>query len=157
MEMVLAIVIIGVALAGVLSPILTSVRGSADPMIRKQMLAVAEEMMEEVLLKPYAVSGTAPTDFSVKSCGVAALREAFDDVSDYGGNLASNYIGYQTTGICDIDGTAVTGLETYDVAVTVNPTASLGSLSSNVKKVTVTVTHGSDSVVLIGWRTDYAS
>lgn len=138
-EMVIAIVIISVGLAGVLLAFNTTVKSSADPLIHKQMLAVAEEMMEEILLKPYALaSGT------ISGCN----RASADDVSDYAGYNQS---------VCDIDGTAVTGLSGYTVSVAVDPAASLGTLSSNVKKVTVTVTHGGESLILVGWRTDYAS
>ena len=53
-EMVIAIVILGVGLAGVLLAFSTVTRGSADPVVTQQMLAIAEEMLEEIQLKPYA-------------------------------------------------------------------------------------------------------
>jgi MSHA pilin protein MshD len=57
--MIVAIVILGVGLAGVLTAFSTTVKSSADPMLNKQMLAIAEGMLEEILLKPYAAgSGT---------------------------------------------------------------------------------------------------
>lgn len=150
-EMVLAIVIISVGLAGVLLAFNTAVKSSADPLIDKQMLAAAEEMIEEVLLKPYAVSGTAPSN-SPKKCDVSPLpsREAFDDVSDYDG--------YQTTGVCTIEGALVTGLGGYSVKVKVEPSAGLTGITvSNAKKVTVTVEHGAtEALTLVGWRTWYA-
>ena len=138
-EMVIAIVIIGVGLAGVLMVFDITVKSSADPLIHKQMLAIAEEMMEEILLKPYT-----PGSGTISGCN----RAAADDVSDYAG---------YSQPICDIDGTAVAGLSGYTVAVAVNSSASLATLSSSVKKITVTVARGGDSLVLIGWRTDYAS
>ena len=149
-EMIVAVMIIGVGLAGVLTAFSTTVRSSADPLLHKQMFAVAEEMMEEILLKPFAVTGTAPTN-SATSCGTAAAsRTAFDDVADYDN--------YQTAGICDIDGAAVAGLDGYGVKVSIDATASLGGLSGGiVKKVTVVVTHGGESFSLVGWRTNYAS
>lgn len=153
-EMIIAVVIIGVGLAGVLSAFQTNVQSGADPMIRKQMLAVAEGMMEEILLKPYAVTGVAPTN-SATACGAAAaIRNAFDDVSDYHG--------YQTTGICDIDGDAVVGLADYNVAVTVAVNTAVavdltGLPIGAVKTITVTVTRGGETMTLTGWRTSYAS
>jgi len=60
-ELILAIVVIGVGLAGVLAAFQVAVRGSADPMIQKQMVAIAEEMVEEISLRPFAAtSNTAP-------------------------------------------------------------------------------------------------
>jgi MSHA pilin protein MshD len=149
-EMIIAIVIIGIGLAGVLLAFDTTVKSSADPLLHKQMLAAAEEMMEEVLLKPYAVSGTAPTN-SATTCGTAgAARAAFDDVSDYHN--------YQTTGICTIDGVAVAGLSGYSIRVSIDAAASLGGLAGGtVKKVTVAVSRGGETLTLTGWRTNYAS
>lgn len=151
-EMIVAIVIISVGLAGVLSAFNVNVRSSADPLLRKQMLAVAEEMMEEILLKPFAISGAAPANALV-ACGVAgAVRAGFDDVRDYSG--------YGTTGICDIDGAAVAGLANYNVSVLVaNPAlpADFGGLPvADVLRVTVTVTLNADTLTLVGWRTNYA-
>lgn len=141
-EMIIAIVIISVGLAGVLLAFTTAVKSSADPLIHKQMLAIAEEMMEEVLLKPYAVGpGT------ISGCD----RHNADDVSDYNG---------YNQPVCDISGTAIfSPSTTYTVTVAVVPAGDLGALSSsNVKKVTVTVNHGSsDALTLVGWRTWYAS
>ena len=148
-EMIVAIVVIGVGLAGVIVAFTTTVRSSADPLIRKQMLSIAEEMLEEALLKPFAVSGTAPGNVLVACGTAAAARSAFDDVSDYNG--------YATNGICDIDGAAVTGLSAYNLRVAVNAAASLGDVAGgNVKQVTVTVTHGAESLTLDGWRAGYA-
>lgn len=149
-EMLIAIVIISVGLAGVLMAFNVAVKSSADPLVHKQMLSVAEEMMEEVLLKPFAANGTAPTN-SLSGCGGAPARRAdFDDVADYHN--------YQTTGICDIDGATVAGLETYSVQVTVDAAATLGAIGGgSVMKVTVVVSHGADSITLVGWRTNYAA
>jgi len=149
--MIIAIVIIGVGLAGVLTAFSINVKSSADPLIHKQMLAVAEEMMEEILLKPFVdpEGDAAPTNTAI-SCGVAASRAAFDDVSDYHD--------YETTGICDIDGTTVDGLGNYNLKVTIDAAASLGTLSGGaVKKVTIVVTHGGETISLVGWRTNYAA
>lgn len=149
-EMIVTVVVVGVGLAGVLAAYTNTVRASADPLIHKQMLAVAEEMMEEVLLKPFATTGAAPVNAPVVCGAAGANRTTFDDVSDYHN--------YQTSGICDIDGVAVAGLDSYKLSVVVDAAAVLGGLPGGAtKKVTVTVTHGAEAVSLIGWRTDYAS
>lgn len=143
-EMIVAIVIISVGLAGVLSAFTTTVRSSADPMVRKQQMAVAEVMMEEILLKPYVDPGTAGS-IPVGSC----VRSSADDIQDY--------TAYTNRPVCDVDGTPVASLSAYSVSVTVDPTASLGGLTSDVTKITVTVSRsGTESISLIGWRTKYA-
>ncbi len=138
-EMVLAIVILGVGLSGVLIAFSTVTRGSADPVVAQQMLAIAEEMLEEIELKPYAVAAnTAPA---------ACARNTFNDVLDYNG--------YAASGICAIDGTAIPSLATYAVQVQVQGATVAGVAAA--RRIDVTVTHGSDSLTLSGWRTDFAS
>jgi MSHA pilin protein MshD len=136
-EMIIAIVVIGVGLAGVLVAFNTSVKASADPLIRKQMLAIAEEMMEEITLKPYALASG-----SISGCN----RAAADDIRDYAA---------YSQAVCDIDGTAVAGLGGYSVSVAVDPVTWQGI--ANTLRITVTVTKGGETVSLLGWRTDYAS
>ena len=139
-EMVLAVVVLGVGLAGVLIAFSTVARGSADPVVAQQMLAIAEEMMEEIQLKPYAVAAnTAPA---------ACARNTWNDVLDYNG--------YATSGqICTIDGTAIPSLAGYSVQVTV-VAATLASVGA-ARRIDVTVTRGTSSFTLTGWRTDFAS
>jgi MSHA pilin protein MshD len=140
MELILAIVIIGVGLAGVLVAFNQAVVGSVDPMLRKQMLAVAEEMMDEISLKPYApAANTAAT---------GCARNTFNDVLDYNGYNT-------TTGICDIDGATIATLSTYNVSVA----AAAGTLPNGVTalRIAVTVTHGAETFTLVGYRTDWAS
>jgi len=139
MELILAIVVIGVGLAGVLVAFNQAVFRSADPMVRKQMLAIAEEMMEEVTLKPFAVQPVVPA--------AGCARASHDDARDYNG--------YSSAGICDIDGNAIPSLATYGVTVTVT----LGALPTGVAalRVVVTVTHGpAETLTLVGYRTAWA-
>ena len=85
--------------------------------------------------------------------GDAASAHNFDDVADYAA--------YQTTGVCDIEGAAVTGLSGYNVNVSIDTADSLGGLTGAAvaRKVTVKVTRSSngESLSLVGWRTNYAA
>ena len=139
-EMIVAIVILGVGVAGVMLAFSTAARGSADPLVHQQMIAIAEEMLDEVMLKPYAPAANgAPS---------ACALDTYNVVSDYNVYATVNQV-------CAIDGTAIPALASYSVSVSV----SAGTLSgvAAAKRITVTVTHGSASVTLTGWRTDYAS
>ena len=49
-ELIFFIVIVGGALAGVLSVLNVTTKSSADPLVRKTMLAIAQALMEEVQL-----------------------------------------------------------------------------------------------------------
>jgi len=139
-EMVLAIVILGVGLAGVLLAFSTVTRASANPLVTQQMLAIAEEMLEEIELKPYAVAANAAP--------VACARNTFNDVLDYDSYTSG-------VGICTIDGTPISSLATYAVQVRVQAGTLAGVGAA--RRIDVTVTHGSDSLTLTGWRTDFAS
>src|SRR5579885_2773651 len=52
-ELVVFIVIVGVAMAGLFAAYNTITAGSADPQVRKQVLAIAESLMDEVQLMPF--------------------------------------------------------------------------------------------------------
>jgi MSHA pilin protein MshD len=145
-ELVLAIVILGIGVAALLTVFSSAARGSADPMLHKQMLAIAEEMMEEIVLKPYVVTANAVP--------AACARNTFNDVGDYNG--------YSTTvlgTICDVDGNQIAALNGYTVQITVlaDATTFAGNAVTDAKKITVTVTHGAESISLVGWRSNFAS
>jgi len=145
-EMIVFVVIVSVALAGVIMVFSNTVRTSADPVQPKQAMLVAESMLEEVLLKPFAN----PTGGYTPACPgtVAACNRAlFDDVNDYAG--------YASTGVYSLDdlGTKVPGLENYNVSVSVAPaTATATGNSIAGLRVNVTVSVGATTYTLSGYR-----
>ena len=52
-ELIMFIVIVSVALAGILLVMNVTTKGSADPLVHKQALAIAESLLEEVELMPF--------------------------------------------------------------------------------------------------------
>lgn len=135
MELILAIVVLGVGLAGVLIAFQQTTRASADPLVNRQLLAIAEGMLEEVLSRPY---GSSPATAS--SCDRSGLHK----VDDYNG---------YNQGICSVNGAAVAGLEAYTVQVSVADETLAGVPA---KRITVTARRGNDDLTLIGWRTPWA-
>lgn len=146
-ELVISIVLIGVGLAGVLIYFTTAVRGSGDPLAGKQALAVAESMLEEVMLRDFANPSGGFTGAASQ-----ANRAQFDDVSDYNG--------FATTSVYAIDdaGSAAAILANYAVSVTVTANAGtdLGLPAAEAKKITVSVSPPSgQGASLTAYRANY--
>lgn len=146
-EVVLFIVIVSVALAGVLSVFNMATQHSADPLVRKQALTVAEHMMHEILTKAYDDPGGLCTPTTMPSCraNTPADRANYNDVADYAG--------WDQTGVRDVAGTPVPGLELYRVTVTVE-NAALHNVAA-ARRIVVAVTGGNETITLTGWRTGY--
>ena len=141
-ELIMFIVIISVALAGILL-VMNRVTGhSADTLVRKQALAVAESLLEEIELQDFiAVSANSPVT-------QANRATAYHIVSDYNG--------FATTGVYKFDSTSTLILSNYDVAVTVANSA-LGAIpAASALMITVTVTDPTNQTIdVTGYRTAY--
>lgn len=140
-EMIIAMVIISTALGGVLAVLSRTAIFSASPMAAKQMSAIADGMLEEILQKPF--KGDGPTPYT--GCD----RSAFDEVSDY-----QNYTDQP---VCDITGNP--GPAGYTVSVNIVSASGAiltgGIPAGDTYQVTVTVRKGSDSYAIRGWRTNF--
>jgi MSHA pilin protein MshD len=176
-ELIVFIVIVSTALAGVLTVLNITAKSSADPMIRKQMLAVAEAILEEVMSQPFtycaptdanaatATSATTPAGCATTVQGLGAGGSAriasSDNVGDYA-NVALNPV---TT----ITGTSFPGYSATiaEVPESLGPAAATIASSAcasasdcstlNVLRISVTVSHaGADNIVLEGYRTRYS-
>ncbi|MDO9467256.1 MAG: type II secretion system protein [Thiobacillus sp.] len=167
-ELLVFIVVVGIAVSGVLSVYSLNVRSSADPMLRKQALAVAESLLEEVLAKPYTYCD--PDDANVETAsnpaGCAAVAETamgpesgetrndnltpFDNVNDYDGFTMNPIVDLGANGV---------GLNGYSATVQVeHPAVPLNGVpAGETLLVTVTVTApNNQGVSLSGYRTRYA-
>ncbi len=156
-ELVVFIVIVSLSVAGILLVMNVTTRHSADPMIQEQALLIAESYMKEILMKRFYDDDTNNVCPGPEGGG----RIAYDNVCDYNG-LNDN------SGARDQFGNAISGLERYNVAVTVTNTGvTLGPTVSQINntgvirvlRVDVTVTHDNVpdlSVPLTGYRTHYA-
>jgi MSHA pilin protein MshD len=173
-ELIMFIVIISIALVGV-QLVMNKVTGhSADTLVRKQALAIAESLLEEVELMPFTfcdpsdasaatatntagctlsqdvTSGPVPTTESRGGLlSVPLYSDPFDNVADYAGYTQSN--------ITDLAGNTYTG---YDASITVSRagTSFVGAADNGeALQITVTVTAPDKSrVVLDGYRARYA-
>ena len=176
-ELIMFIVIVSVALAGILLVMNVTTKGSADPLIHKQALAIAESLLEEVELMPFTfcdpddANASTATLAGLGAGGCAALVEnigtenevsrydaalPFDNVSDYGGfNMAAG-------ALLDVTGAAV-GPAGYSVIISVAnsgmPAAGASPAIANTEALLITVTvTGPDNVPVVveGMRTRYS-
>jgi MSHA pilin protein MshD len=144
LELILFIVIIGIALGALLSVLNITTQNSVDPLLRKQALSIAESMLEEVQLHDFANPAGGFTGAATQ-----ANRALFDDVM--------NYNGFATTGIYSADGsgTGIAGLTDYNVSVAVTPIAWL-AVANDAVQITVTVTPpNGQSLQAVGYRMNY--
>lgn len=134
------IVIITVGLVGILSVMNLTTRSSADPMIRKQAMAMAEAVLEEVLSKSYC-----DPDLVAPACGVSreASRNDYDDIEDYNGQTIAGNV---TLGAPPVLAAG------YTATVAVAAAADVSGV--NMRRVTVTVNGGGESIELFGYRAE---
>lgn len=134
-ELVISIVVIGIAASAVLGVMSTTLGRSADAMVLSQAVAIAEAYLEEISLKsfddPDGIDGE-------------GARPAFDDVNDYNG-LVDN-------GARDQFGAVLAPLTQYTVTVAVTPSAALTGVPA--QRIDVQVTYpGNGAVALTGYKT----
>lgn len=177
-ELILAIVIVGAALAGVLVVYDRAVRASADPLVRKQAIAIAESLLNEVLAQPFsycdpqdvANDPAAPPASTAACSGGAAASEdhgggalgpqpgsesrfsatdPFDNVADYAGYAMSS-------GIYSLDNgaTPIAGLGAYSASVTVTRAGTSLGLGSDAEalRIDVLVSGRGETITLTGYR-----
>ena len=165
-EVILFIVIVSVAAAGILIVFGNAARSSAEPMIRKQALAIAEALLEEVRLMPFTycdpddpkvATASSPADCTTPEASAPEAGEArtaalapFDNVNDYAGFAMAG-------GIVDITGAPIAGLDAYSASIAVTPLSFGGIPQTDVLRVTVTVTGPAGiTLTLDGLRTRHA-
>ncbi|MCC7546777.1 MAG: type II secretion system protein [Burkholderiales bacterium] len=180
-EMIVFILVVSIALTAVLLAMNRTTSRSSDPLVRKQALAIAEGLLEEVQLMPYTycdaddahvTTARAATVDATDAAQCASTADAigpeagetrysasapFDHVGDY---AEFDTASATPSGVRDITGSH-DGPAGYAASVSVQQSA-LGNASYSVPGtssvlVTVTVTGpGNESVRLQGYRTRYA-
>lgn len=163
-ELIMFIVIVSVGIAGILLVMNITTRHSADPMVRKQALAIAEALLEEIMLQPFtwcdpddANAATAAT-----AAGCAATPESigpegesryavprFDNVNDYHQ--------FSMSPIATISNSPVAGLGAYSASVAVAEAGNaFGLTGAEALKIDVRVQSGDTDITLTGYRFRYA-
>jgi MSHA pilin protein MshD len=173
-ELLMFIIIIGVCLAGVLAAINMGAQHSSDPMIRKQVLAAAESLLEEIELQPFTYcdprdpSAATATSSAVGPTGCSAAGLSMDNTGNWGVgksrygppaqpdffNNVGDYNNFSMAGtLNDIFQQASSSLAGYSASVKVTQVgAGFGFAAPNVLRIDVTVTGSGNSVTLTGFR-----
>ncbi|GAB4116766.1 MAG: hypothetical protein Fur0026_04280 [Sideroxydans sp.] len=147
-ELILFIVILSVALAGILLVMNQVTAHSADPLLHKQSLAVAESLLEEIELQDFIDGNDGVTTTCPPASAVTAANR-----TDY--HIVDCYNGFSMTGITDLNNNP-TGLTNYSASVAIVPEALGGIAAGSAVRITVTVTDPQGTAIAIdGYRTKY--
>lgn len=177
-EMVVFIVIVTTAIAGVIGALAFMSGHSADPLARKQAIAIAESLMQEIQQMPFtfcdpddpnASTANSAADCATSQANLAGPSPAgesrygaanpFDNVADYSGFTMP---GGGCAGICRIgDATALAGLNAYSASVAIAQAGGAGAFAGlpgdAVLQIVVTVNGPANTVIrLIGFKVRYA-
>ena len=179
-EVVVFIVVLGIAFVGMLILYNRVTSASVDPMVRKQALAIASSLLEEIELRAYTFCETSdPSVYTATSpvgCSTVEAKVAgenryspprFDNVKDYDGFcMGPGLPACADSVITTASFSTVSGLESYRVDVAVVPIAAnelLATAGDNVPttealRITVTATHVPTGITtsLQGYRVRYA-
>jgi MSHA pilin protein MshD len=179
-ELVVFIVIIGVAVAGVLATLTYTSARSADPLQRKQAILIAEALLDEISLAHMTFchpdDAAAETATSAAGCttpetlGPSGAARPYFNVNDYvmALNTPTSITPGDTSGkVTDVAGNLKHGGK-YKAFVTLRADGRLGpagatgllgsgSVNTDLLHISVEVSYGSDQkIVLDRYRTRYA-
>jgi len=180
---VIAIMIISVAVSGVMMVFGNSVRNSADPMVRKQAVVIAESLLNEVMAQPFSYCDPQDpaNEATTPPASTAACTGGVDGSQDNGGNAlgpspgesrfdttnpldnVADYNGYTlASGIYGLDNgmTPIAALAAYSARIAVSRVpvgpGGFGLPADAVLRIDVTVTGPGQSITLTGYRFRYA-
>lgn len=183
-ELIMFMVIMGVAAVSVLQVMNLSTRASADPIMRKQALLIAEGLLEEVQMARYTFCDPSDPNASTatKVADCASTPEVlgneqqgngrpYDNVNDYVSayNVAQPAFNDAGGVLVDASNTRM-GSNLFSATVTLDPVVTLGpaapanlqisstaaAATQDAMRITVAVSYPGGSVTLDGYRTRYA-
>lgn len=177
-ELILFIMIIGIALTAVLGVMNVTTRHSADTLRDKQALMIAEGLLEEVQLARFTFCDPASDNFdtatSSSACTVPEVwgpepgnTRPYDNINDYvtAANTATAAFNNNGGVLADANGRAL-GVNGYTATVTVTPDtigpsgAQVGAggtaADTDMLRIRITVTYDNTSLSLDGYRARYA-
>lgn len=145
LEIIVTIVVIGIAATALLSLFSGMVRTSADPMIQQQAVSIAEAYLEEISLMGFAD----PQGGETGGAEAGETRPVYDDVQDY--NSLPDSV------VRDQNGIAIGALSAYSITVVVAGNILNGIVAVDSMRIDITVNHAAigNNVLLSGYRVNY--
>ncbi|MBA4094768.1 MAG: MSHA biogenesis protein MshD [Candidatus Accumulibacter sp.] len=176
-EMIMFILIVGVALAGIIGVLNLTTKASADPLRRKQALMIAEGLLEEVQQARFtycdptadragddSVTRNADCDVPENWGAEPGGARPYDNINDYvsAAAIAESRFNGADGKLADANGESM-NVDGYSATVTVTPESIGGiavpnaaSADVDVLRVRVEVRYDGETMVLDGYRTRYA-
>lgn len=178
-EVIVFIIVLAIAFVGLVLLYNRVTQASVDPLIRKQALAIAASLLEEIELQAYTLCDPDdPAVFTATVLGDCATGEGigteggetryggatprFDNVSDYDGFAMGSGVPNPNHQIMTVNGAVIDALANYRVNVVV-ASINANELGATIPdtvalRITVTATHVPTglTVSLQGYRTRYA-
>jgi len=143
-EIIVTILVVGVAASALLSVFSNMVRGSADPVIQQQATTIGEAYLEEIMLRAFNDPQGGETGNDEGEAG----RMDYDDVKDYRSLAAGP--------AADQFGNPVVALAAYTVTVSITNDALGGVPMADSLRIDVNVNHPAiGDILLSGFRTRY--
>jgi len=146
-EILVTIVVLGIAATSIMSVFMSTVQTSADPLIQQQAVSIAEAYMEEIQSQHFAD----PVAVETGGAEAGEIRATYNDVQDYAG--------LSDTGAKNQNNVAIAGLADYDVDVAVTAQTLSGSTAIaavDSRRIDITVSHPAiDPILLSGFRTNH--
>jgi MSHA pilin protein MshD len=150
-ELVITIVVLGIALSALSSSLFSGVGRGADPLWQSKATQLSQAYLDEILAMRYQENSPLGGG-AVGSCSIAGAetgessRSLFDDVDDYNGLSETATF---------LDGSTTSSYSGYSVSIVVSCDDHLGASSTNTKLITLTVTTPTNqSLVFAAMRAD---
>jgi len=172
-ELIVFIMVVGIAVIALLGVLSLTTKNSADPLRRKQALMIAEGLLEEVQLAKFTfcqpTAGNVETAANAAACdgglaenwGAEGTVRPHDNINDYVAAPNKATAAFDANGqLVDANGGPMPA--GYAATVTITPQALQGVGAAGVNadtdalRIRVTVGYDSEQLVLDGFRMRYA-
>lgn len=162
-ELIVFILVISIGVVGLMSVLGVFVKHSADPLARKQALAIAEAVLEEISQAGFTYCVASDPNFlTATKTADCVTPEAvgpesgdlrpYDHVNDY----VAAYGTASAFPVAGFVGASIPAPAGYAAQVTMTETALNGVAAADALLISVAVSGGGETVLLDSWRLRYA-